>query len=273
MHLIRVPKRPDKAPAIRITVGLQERSGQLARLLLLEHGARRRPDAPRSPDRRLPRTQPHGHHAASHDLFSSSRITAVRPLWAVEGGRVTIEGDGFVRRSRRCREVRIGGSAGAARAASPHALTAIVPAGLDGGHTAGPDRRARPARRRYVEIGAPLATGVHQVDSPAFDARRQSLRHLQRIARAAGAGRDLHRPAATARASRSSPTCRTRRRSPFDRDGRLYVSSRFDGSVYRVDRRRHGRRCSHATSASRAGSRSGPTARSTSAIAPDRFCA
>src|SRR4026209_1959690 len=99
---------------------------------------------------------------------SSSRISAVRPLRAVEGGYVTIEGRGFVVDPTLPR-VLIGGVAARIASASSSELTAIVPAGLDGGHT--PVRLEEiPGETAYVEIGAPLATGLHQVDSPAIDA-------------------------------------------------------------------------------------------------------
>ena len=41
MHLRKLPKRPNSAPAIRITVGLRQRAGKLARLSVLERRARR----------------------------------------------------------------------------------------------------------------------------------------------------------------------------------------------------------------------------------------
>ena len=42
MRLKRPPRRPDSAPAIRITIGLAQRAGELARLPVLERRARRR---------------------------------------------------------------------------------------------------------------------------------------------------------------------------------------------------------------------------------------
>jgi sugar lactone lactonase YvrE len=101
-------------------------------------------------------------------VSSSSRISAVRPLWAVEGGRVTIEGSGLPVEPALPR-VTIGGTPARLTSASSTELTALVPAGLDGGHTSiRIDEVA--GETAYVEIGAPLATGLHQVDSPAIDA-------------------------------------------------------------------------------------------------------
>src|SRR5258705_9896963 len=96
-----------------------------------------------------------------------SRISAVRPLWAVEGGRVTIDGDRFSV-DPALPEVRLGGTPARLVHASRQSLTVLVPSGLDGGHT--PVRvDSAQGETVYVEIGAPIATGLHQVDNPVFD--------------------------------------------------------------------------------------------------------
>ena len=59
------------------------------------------------------------------------RISAVHPLWAVEGGVVTIEGTGFSL-DPELPEVRIGGVPARLSLASERSLTAVVPRGLDG---------------------------------------------------------------------------------------------------------------------------------------------
>jgi sugar lactone lactonase YvrE len=167
---------------------------------------------------------------------NSSRISAVRPLWAVEGGRITILGSGF-RVDPSLPRVLIGGVPARLASASPSELTAVVPAGLDGGHT--PVRvDDAPGETAYVEIGAPLATGLHQVDSPVFDAdgnlyvtfsgsRGQQAPVAIFIVRPDGSREpfvsDLANPTSLA----------------FDPSGRLHVSSRFDGSVHRVDTEGH----------------------------------
>jgi sugar lactone lactonase YvrE len=164
---------------------------------------------------------------------SSPRISGVRPLWAVEGGFVTIEGGGFAVDPVLPR-VLIGGSLARLASASSSELNAIVPAGLDGGHT--PVRVEEiTGETAYVEIGAPVATGLHQVDSPAIDgsgnvyvtfsgSRGQQGPVAIFIVRPDGSREpfvsDLANPTSLA----------------FGPDGALYVSSRFEGSVHRVDR-------------------------------------
>jgi sugar lactone lactonase YvrE len=163
---------------------------------------------------------------------SSSRISAVHPLWAVEGGRVTIEGSGLPVEPSLPR-VTIGGASARLTSASSTALTAVVPAGLDGGHTSiRIDEVA--GETAYVEIGAPLATGLHQVDSPAIDtagnvfvtfsgSRGQQGPVAIFVVKPDGSREpfvsDLANPTSLA----------------FSPDGVLHVSSRFEGSVHKVD--------------------------------------
>ena len=90
------------------------------------------------------------------------------------------------------------------------------------------------ARRRSSTSRAPFATGLHQVDNPVFDrdgnlyvtysgTRGQQVPVSIFRVRAERHARDRFRPASS-----------TRRRWRSIRDGRLYVSSRFEGTVYRV---------------------------------------
>ena len=164
--------------------------------------------------------------------MASRRITSVRPLWAIEGGRVTLDGEGLLLDSG-VPHVRIGAQAARLSAGSPSSLTILVPPGLEGGSTTiRIDELA--GETAFVEIGAPLVAGVHHVDSPAYDrhgnlyvtfsgSRGQQAPVAIFIVRPDGTREpfvtDLPNPTSLA----------------FDRDGRLYVSSRFDGSVYRVE--------------------------------------
>jgi sugar lactone lactonase YvrE len=160
------------------------------------------------------------------------RLTSVRPLWAIEGGRITLEGDGFPV-DPAVPHVRVGAQPARLSAASPTSLTVVVPDGLDGGQTAIRVDEL-PGETAFVEIGAPLVTGVHHVDSPAYDrhgnlyvtfsgSRGQQAPVAIFIVRPDGTREpfvtDLPNPTSLA----------------FDREGRLFVSSRFDGSVYRVE--------------------------------------
>jgi sugar lactone lactonase YvrE len=162
-----------------------------------------------------------------------SRISAVQPLWAIEGGRVPISGDALFSGDA-LPEVRFDSAVARIARAATLSVTAIVPSGLDGGRTAVRIGSA-PGETVYVDVGSPLATGLHQVDSPAYDkdgnlyvtysgSRGQQAPVSIYVVRRDG----TRQPFVT---DLPNPTSMT-----FGPDGHLYVSSRFDGTVYRVDR-------------------------------------
>lgn len=159
-----------------------------------------------------------------------SRITGVRPLLGVEGGCLTLSGEGFAVEP--VPDVRIGGAAARVLTASSRELRLAIPAGLDGGQTAVRLADA-PGESVFVEIGAPIATGVHQVDSPVFDregnlyvtfsgSRGQEVPVAVYVVRPDGSRKPFV-------SGVPNPTSMA-----FDPAGRLHVSSRFDGCVYRV---------------------------------------
>ncbi len=116
--------------------------------------------------------------------------------------------------------------------ASSASVSVMVPAGTDGGRM---PIRLGPAtgETAFLEIGRPVATGLHQVDNPVVDAEGS-----------------LYVTYSGARGERSPVSVfRVRRdgfREPFVTgitnatslafapDGRLYVSSRFEGAIYCV---------------------------------------
>jgi streptogramin lyase len=156
----------------------------------------------------------------------------VRPLWAIEGGLVTLEGEGFPVEDG-VPNVRVGALPARLAAASPSSLTVIVPAGVEGGSTAIRVDEL-PGETAFVEIGAPMVSGVHHVDSPAYD------RHGNLYVTFSGSRGEqapvaifIVRPDGTREpfvSNLPNPTSLA-----FDREGHLYASSRFDGSVYRVE--------------------------------------
>lgn len=161
---------------------------------------------------------------------SPSRITGVRPLWGLEGGFLMISGDGFPVDP--LPEVRIGDAPARVVAASARELRVSVPAALEGGRT--PVRLdSAPGESALVEIGAPLATGLHQVDSPLFDregnlfvtfsgARGQQVPVSVYVVRPDGSREPFVRGLV-------NPTSMA-----LDPAGQLHVSSRLDGCVYRI---------------------------------------
>jgi hypothetical protein len=159
-----------------------------------------------------------------------ARITGIRPLRGVEGGFVTLLGSGFPVDPPS--DVTIGSLPGRVVTASSRELTVCVPPGLDGGRT--PVRLAAlPTETIYAEIGAPVATGLHQVDNPVFDPRGNLY-----VTFSGSRGQQTPVSIFVVRADGSREPFVTGLANPtsmaFDPSGHLHVSSRFDGSVYRV---------------------------------------
>lgn len=163
---------------------------------------------------------------------SRPSISRIHPVWAVEGGRLTIEGGEFAVRGDRLPEVHIGGHSARVVFASSRALGVLVPAGLPGGSL--PLRvEGVGGETAYVDIAAPIATGLHQVDNPAFDAAgrlyvtysgtRGQQTEVSIFRLSAGGPRE---PFVTGLVNPTSLA--------FDALGRLHVSSRFEGTIYRV---------------------------------------
>lgn len=156
-------------------------------------------------------------------------IDSIHPRRAIEGGRVTLRGDGLPVEGA---PVRVGEQNARVVFASGSRLTIIVPADLDGGDV--PVRVAgMPGATGVVSVGSVWATGLHQVDNPVFDAQGDLF-----VTYSGSRGQEA--PVSVFRVTRAGS------REPFASgivnatsmaigpDGHLYVSSRFEGTVYRV---------------------------------------
>lgn len=150
----------------------------------------------------------------------------------MEGGRVTLHGSGFAIDGPQLPDVTFGDTSARAVFASPSMISVLVPPGLDGGRTA--VRVAGvPGETVLLDVGTPVATGLHQVDNPVFD-RAGNLYVTYSGTRGQEVPVSIFRVSPSGRRESYvsgivNPTSMT-----FDSSGQLYVSSRFEGTVYRV---------------------------------------
>ena len=159
-------------------------------------------------------------------------LTSLEPVRVVEGGRLWLRGDGFPQPESSHDIVTIGGVSARVAFASPDRRAVVGPGGRAGGDT--PVKVAwAPGATLYAHVARPLANGLHQVDNPVF-ARDGSILVTYSGSRGQAATVSVFR--VTAAGAREpfvhglvNPTSMA-----LGPDGRLYVSSRFEGRVYRV---------------------------------------
>ncbi|MEW6323250.1 MAG: IPT/TIG domain-containing protein [Acidobacteriota bacterium] len=159
-------------------------------------------------------------------------ITAIDPVRVVDGGRLWIRGRDFPRPDSSDWGVTIGEVPARVVFAAPDRIAVEVPEGLPA-----PEAEIRvpavPGATPIVRVGARWATGLHQVDSPVFDAEG-------RLYVTYSGSRGQEAPVSIFRVTRDATreafvtgivNATSMAMGP---DGLLHVSSRFDGHVYRV---------------------------------------
>jgi sugar lactone lactonase YvrE len=161
------------------------------------------------------------------------RVTAIRPHWAIEGGRITIEGTHFPLDQPRLPDVRIADVPARIVYASPSSITVIVPTGILDSGPATVRIEGVTGETAFVEVAAPFATGLHQVDNPVFD-RDGNLYVTYSGSRGEQVPVSIFRVRPNGTRETFSSGIVNATSMAVDRQGRLYVSSRFEGTVYRV---------------------------------------
>jgi sugar lactone lactonase YvrE len=152
----------------------------------------------------------------------------------VEGGRITIQGVDFPVDQEQLPEVRIDDRVARVVYASATRIDALVPSGLTTGGRVSVRVEGVFLESADVEVAAPFATGLHQVDNPVFDHDGNLY-----VTYSGTRGQQVPvsifrvRPNGTRETFSSgivNPTSMA-----IDPAGRLYVSSRFEGIVYRLE--------------------------------------
>jgi sugar lactone lactonase YvrE len=155
-------------------------------------------------------------------------ISEVSPDKAVEGARVVVHGSGFSAEAPPL--VRLGGQPALVAFVSPTRMVVLVPSEVEGENL--PLEIENDGASR-VEVGVPWATGLHQVDNPAFD-REGRLYVTYSGPRGQEAPVSVFRVATPGAREPFVSGIVNATSLAFGPDGDLYVSSRFDGAVYQV---------------------------------------
>ena len=154
--------------------------------------------------------------------------TSVVPERAVGRGRVTINGSGFEVGD--STEVMLRDTPARISFASSHRIVITIPDEIEGGHV---PVRLGDATVGELSIGSIWATGLHQVDNPVFD-REGNLLVTYSGSRGQEAPVSVFRVTSTGTREPFVSGIVNPTSMAFGPDGKLYVSSRFEGAVYRV---------------------------------------
>jgi sugar lactone lactonase YvrE len=157
----------------------------------------------------------------------------VQPRRAIEGGRVSLIGSDFVVDRPRLPEVRIGEIRARVVYASKTRIAALVPPGITESGRVSVRIDGLAEQEGFVEVGVPLATGLHQVDSPIFD-REGNLYVTYSGTRGLQVPVSIFRVRPNGTRETFSSGIVNPTSMALDRQNRIYVSSRFEGTVYRL---------------------------------------
>jgi uncharacterized protein (TIGR03437 family) len=162
---------------------------------------------------------------------------SLHPTKAIEGGRVTISGSDLTTDGTPV-DVHVGGHKARVVFAAPDRITFLVPSGIEAsGPVAvrvGGGDGTRGGSEVSIQIAAMVATGLHQVDSPVVDADN-NLYLTYSGTRGQEVPVSIFRVGANGTRETYSAGIVNPTSMAFDAEGRLYVSSRFEGVVYRVN--------------------------------------
>jgi len=170
--------------------------------------------------------------AGTKNVNGKPHIDAVDPLCAMPGGEVRIIGSGLGPHELRRPRVSFGDVDGAVIISSEQFILARVPEGAASGEVvvAANGSRSNP---REVRLAVPIAENLHPVANPAIDAQGNIY-----VTFSGSRGQKV--PVAIYRIDsgyRVKPFLHEMMNATglaLDRSGSLYVSSRYDGTVYRV---------------------------------------
>ncbi|HEV3469344.1 MAG TPA: hypothetical protein VG148_08495 [Pyrinomonadaceae bacterium] len=168
--------------------------------------------------------------------MSRDQIVRVDPPAAIPGGEVSIECDGYdTSNLRECR-ARIGGAEARMVGAAPWRVLALVPEELEGGEASVMLSAAdgRQSNAASLLVGRKLAEDLHVVANPAFDPDDGSLYLTRSGRRGERVPVSLLRLGADGELAPINGEIVNPTGIAFDQAGQMFVTSRLDGTVYRV---------------------------------------
>ncbi|HWP85619.1 MAG TPA: gluconolaconase [Terriglobia bacterium] len=165
-------------------------------------------------------------------MASKPLIEAVGPRAAIAGGELQIRGKGFCPNGHSRPHVRFGGIEGSLLISSDQFLVARVPEGAVSGDLT-VDNSQQCSNPIPVEVGVAIAENMHPVANPAID-RDGNIFVTFSGSRGQKVPVCVYRIDTNYNVKPFLTDIMNPTGLAFDREGYLYISSRFDGSIYRA---------------------------------------
>jgi sugar lactone lactonase YvrE len=169
-------------------------------------------------------------------MNKARQIERIDPAAGIPGGEVAVECGRLAGDGARPMSVWFQDQQAHVVAATPNRALVLVPdliSAADVEVSAGDDERATGIPAQFV-LAEKLAAGIHPVTSPAFDPADGSLFVTRSGARGDNVPVSLFRISSDGELEEYSSEITNPTSIAFDRTGRMFVTSRFDGTVYRM---------------------------------------
>lgn len=170
-------------------------------------------------------------------MDQAGKIKAVEPKYAIPGGEIAVETDGFIADPRGGSGVFIGGERCRLTAASSSRVLAIVPEGVESTHThIHLESDGRQSEPFPIIIGKKLADDMHIVANPAIDPLDDALILTRSGSRGQQLEVTLFRLEPDGFLDEMPDAIMNPTGIAFDKKGRMFVTNRARGEVHLVDR-------------------------------------
>ncbi|HSL53607.1 MAG TPA: hypothetical protein VK868_04395 [Pyrinomonadaceae bacterium] len=167
-------------------------------------------------------------------MGSAGKIIGIDPPYAIAGGEIVIDCEGFNTREPSKCAVLVGDAVAQIVALGPRRVLAIVPE-TKGGQVAvtlwSGDEPSEPA---YITVGRKLASDLHPVANPAFDPEDGALFVTRSGSRGEELPVTLFRIDISGDVSEYSGDVANPTGIAFSPDGQMFVTSRLEGTVYKI---------------------------------------
>ena len=168
-------------------------------------------------------------------MGSAGKIVAVDPPYAIAGGEIVIDCTGFDTREPSKCAVLIGGAPAQIVALGPRRVLAIVPETKGGRVPVTLWSGDEPSEEAYITVARKLAGDLHPVSNPAFDPEDGALFVTRSGSRGEELPVTLFRIDINGDVSEYSGDIANPTGIAFGPDGQMFVTSRLEGTVYKIN--------------------------------------